>query len=285
MTWDVMDMEYSDLIQACNEGLLEKIDHTRLAGSQSDFIEGALVNECGVGFYVWATVYAYDTAAFGDNAPTTIADFFNASDFPGNRGLRRDPRGTLEWALMAAGVSASEVYEKLSTDEGLDMAFEELDKLKPYIVWWDGGGEPVQLLNEGLVTMTAAWNGRLYKSMVEDKAPMDIVWDSQIWEIEFMAIPKGSRNLENAKEFIQYATSTRGLADVAKYIPYGPVRKSAQNKVLPEVKSHLPTENISDTSLRFDSPWWADNIDRIRVRFDEWLVPAGGDVQGRGARF
>jgi len=285
VTWDVVDMEYSDLIQACDEGLLENIDQASLPNASSDFIEGALDSECGVGIYIWSTVLAYDTAAFAKKPPTTIADFFNTRDFPGNRGLRNDPRGTLEWALIAAGVPANEVYDKLSTDEGLDMAFDELDKIKPYVIWWSAGPEPVQLLDDGIVTMSAAWNGRLYRPIVEQDKHMAIVWDAQLWEIEFLAIPRGSRNLANARNFIKFATESQALADVSKYIPYGPARMSAEALVPDEVKPYLPTENLGDTALRFDSPWWAENIDRIRERFDHWVSPSSAEIQGRGARF
>ena len=285
VTWDVVDMEFSDLIQACDEGLLEKFDHSMLADADSDFVEGALENECGVGIYTWATVYAYDTDVFTDRQPTSIADFFNTREFPGRRGLRKDPRGTLEWALMAVGIPANQVYAELSTVEGLNLAFASLDRLKSNIVWWSSGGEPARLLKDDTVTMTAAWNGRLHRPMLEDNEPIDIVWDGQLWEMEFLAIPKGSRNSENARQFIAFASSPRGMTEVTRYIPYGPVRKSAQANVPEEVKPYLPAENMSDTSLRFDSQWWADNITPIRERFEHWISPSGLDVQGRGARF
>ena len=133
--------------------------------------------------------------------------------------------------------------------------------------------------------MSAAWNGRLFRAMTEQDAPIDIVWDGQLWEIEFLAIPKGSRNVANARDFIKFASSAERLADVTQYIPYGPVRKSAQEQVEASVKPHLPTENLSDTSLRFDSPWWAENMDRVRARFDQWRTPSSVDIEGRGARF
>ena len=285
VTWDVVDMEYSDLIQACNEGLLEKIDHANYPNSPGDFIDGALASDCGVGVYVWSTVYAYHTGAFEGASPTTIADFFDTATFPGKRGLRRDPRGTLEWALISAGVAPGNVYSTLATEEGLDQAFDELDRIKASIVWWSGGAEPAALLESGEVTMSAAWNGRLFRPMTEQNAPIDIVWDGQVWEIEFLAILKGSRNLVDAQHFVRYASSTESLAAVAEHIPYGPVRKTAQTRVKSNIKPHLPTENISDTSLRFDSPWWAANIDRVRARFEAWIAPSSADIEGRGARF
>lgn len=283
VTWDVVDMEYSDLIKACNDGLLEPVDQSTLPNYQEDFIEGAL-HECGVGTYIWATVYAYDEKAFGENPPSTIADFFDTKKFPGKRGLRDDPRGTLEWALMAAGVPPESVYETLATPQGVDLALKELDKIRDDIVWWSAGPEPARMLQDGTVTMSAAWNGRLFRPIVEQDAPIGVVWDGQLWEIEFLAIPKGSRRLENAREFIKFATDTDALAAVTRYIPYGPVRESARAKISEEAKAHLPTENMGN-ALRFDSPWWAENMDWIRARFDKWSEPTLGDIQQRGARF
>ena len=143
VTWNAIDMEYSDLIRACDEGLLEELDHSFLApgadgtAASEDFVDGALT-KCGVGSTIWATVFAYKRGAFaGAGAtPSRITDFFDVRKFPGRRGLRRDPRGTLEWALMGDGVPAEEVYATLSTPEGLNRAFAVLDSIKSSIVWW-----------------------------------------------------------------------------------------------------------------------------------------------------
>ena len=98
VVWDVVDFELSDLIRGCREGLLEKIDHGKLAAggdgtpAAEDFIPGALT-ECGVGQMVWATVVGYDGSRFEGDRPAGLADFFDVKKFPGKRGLRRDPQG------------------------------------------------------------------------------------------------------------------------------------------------------------------------------------------------
>jgi putative spermidine/putrescine transport system substrate-binding protein len=108
VVWDVVDFELADLIRGCREGLLEKIDHSILAAGDDgasaaeDFIPGALT-ECGVGQTVWATVVAFNNKSFGGDRPSRVADFFDTKKFPGKRGLRRDPRVIMEWALMADG--------------------------------------------------------------------------------------------------------------------------------------------------------------------------------------
>ncbi len=46
---------------------------------------------------------------------------------------------------MADGVASKDVYEMLSTDEGVDRAFKKLDTIKKDVVWWTKGAQPGQL--------------------------------------------------------------------------------------------------------------------------------------------
>ena len=229
VVWDVVDFELSDLIRGCREGLLEKIDHGKLAAggdgtpAAEDFIPGALT-ECGVGQMVWATVVGYDGSRFEGDRPAGLADFFDVKKFPGKRGLRRDPRVAMEWALMADGVAPAEVYATLETEEGQARAFGVLDRIRTSLVWWTSGSEPVQLLDSGEVAMTSVWNGRMYRPMVEDGKDYAIVWDGQLWDIDSWGIPKGTENLAKAMDFIGFATSSEPLAEQTRYITYGPAR-------------------------------------------------------------
>ena len=121
VTWDVVDVELSDAIVGCDEGLLEEIDASSLPAApdgtpaSEDFMDGAL-SECAVGNIVWSTLYAYDKTKF-DNPPTTMADFFDLENFPGKRGMRKVAKNMLEMALMGDGVPSSEVYDVMKTDE------------------------------------------------------------------------------------------------------------------------------------------------------------------------
>ncbi|MFQ5467681.1 MAG: extracellular solute-binding protein, partial [Kiloniellaceae bacterium] len=106
ITWDLVDVEVSDAVRGCDEGLLEEIDASILppapdgTPAKQDFIDGA-VTDCAVGTIVWSTIYAYDDTKFTGNKPSTIGDFFDTKTFPGKRGLRKSPKVNLEWALMA----------------------------------------------------------------------------------------------------------------------------------------------------------------------------------------
>ncbi len=286
VTWDLVDFELSDLIRGCREGLLEKIDAGTLPAGHDgtpaakDFIPGALT-ECGVGQTVWATVVAYDNKRFGSDRPSRLADFFDVQKFPGKRGLRRDPRIIMEWALMADGVALDQVYATLGTEAGQARAFAVLDKIRTSIVWWTAGSEPVELLDSGAVVMTSVWNGRMYRPIVDDGKDYTVLWDGQIWDIDSWGIPKGSYNLEKALDFIQFATGSERLAEQTKYISYGPARKSAMALVGPQVKRMLPTapENMSH-ALQSDALWWATHQVELSAKFEQWLAKGGRGLAG-----
>ena len=286
VVWDVVDFELSDLIRGCREGLLEKLDHgTLLAGDDGtpaaeDFIPGALT-ECGVGQMVWATVVGYDASRFEGDRPDGLADFFDTQKFPGNRGLRRDPRVIMEWALMADGVATDRIYATLESDEGRERAFGVLDRIRNSIVWWTSGSEPVELLESGSVVMTSVWNGRMYRPMVEEGKDFTIIWDGQLWDIDSWGIPKGTDNRARAMEFIAFATGSAQLAEQTKYISYGPARMSAMSLVDESTTAMLPTAQANmATALQMNADWWATHHAEMSASFEEWLTRGGRGLSG-----
>ncbi|MGI9303019.1 MAG: extracellular solute-binding protein, partial [Gammaproteobacteria bacterium] len=147
------------------------------------------------------------------------------------------------------------------------------DKIKQHIVWWEEAAKPPQLLTDGEVAMTSAFNGRVYDAMINDEKPLVILWNTQIWDLDFWGIPKGAKNQKAVLEFVKFATGTRPLAESTNYISYGPLRKSSARHVNPAVLPHLPTapKNI-ENALRFDSAFWGKHREQLGVRFEEWLA-------------
>lgn len=274
--WDVVDLEPSDALRACKEGLLEQIDVAELSPApdgtppREDFIPEALT-PCAVGSVVWSTVIAYPKGQF-DEPPQRLKDFFDIDKFPGRRGMRKTPRANLEWALMADGVPADRVYDALETGAGVERALEMLDRIKPYIQWWEQGEEPVRLLEDGRVAMTTAYNGRIYEAVTERGGDFEILWDNQIWSFDLWGIVKHTEHAETATAFVRFATTTASLANQARYIPYGPVRRSSLSQVDPDIRPQLPTAQQNfDQALRIDARWWAQHFERINERFQRWL--------------
>ncbi|MBT0779042.1 ABC transporter substrate-binding protein [Paracoccus sp. pheM1] len=281
---DVADVEYTDAIRLCDDGLLEEIDPAILppapdgTPATEDFLPGALT-DCAVGSMVFSTVYGYDVTKFPDEKPSTIADFFDTEKFPGKRGMRKSARANLEMALMAEGVPAAEVYDVLATPEGLDRAFAKLDTIKRNVVWWEAGAQPPQLLADGEVVMTTAYNGRLFTAVVTENKPFAMVWDGQVYEYELFVIPKGAPNKDAALEYIKFATDTQRLADQTKWISYGPARKSSLSLVglyedgKTEMAPHMPTAEANlANALRSSYEFWVDRDIEINERFSTWLA-------------
>ena len=284
VTWDVVDVELSDALQGCDEGILEEIDHSTLPAAPDgspatqDFLPGAL-QDCAVGNIVWSTLYAYDKTKF-DTPPTTMADFFDIEKFPGKRGMRKLGKAMLEMALMGDGVPAAEVYDLLGTEEGVKRAFAKLDTIKDHVVWWEAGAQPPQLLADGEVSMTITWNGRIFNAIAQEKQPFGLVWDGQIYDLDLFVIPKGSKNKEAALDFIRFSTDTKRLADQASWIPYGPLRNSSipligtfHSDSSIKMIDHMPTTEVAlKNALQNDFEFWADNGEELNERFNAWLA-------------
>lgn len=267
-TIDVVDVDAPTLLQGCDEGIFETIDWETV-GPKSEWLAGT-TSDCGVGTIVYATILSFDEEKLAKK-PTKLTDLFDITNFPGKRGLWKNPATNLEFALLADGVAPDAVYETLATPDGLDRAFAKLDTIRDQIVWWEAGAQAPQLLASGEVTMTTAWNGRIFNANKEGRK-FGIVWDNQILDSNYWVIPKGAKDVEGSLAFIRFAVEPKILAGIAKYIPYGPVRMTAAAEVAPEDAKNLPTstDNLT-TSLTLDNAFWADHGDEIRKRFTTWL--------------
>ena len=277
VSWQVVDVTLADAIRGCDGGYLEPIPPSILppapdgTPAMQDFLPNTL-HECAVGEILWSTLFAYNTGAFPGEAPDSVEDVFNTGAFAGRRGLRKTPRNNVEWALMADGVAPEEVYAELRTDAGIQRAFDKLDELRGSIEWWESGSQPQEWLADGTVTISSAYNGRIFNAIVKQDQNFDYIWDGQIWEIDLWVIPRGADNLADILEFVAFATSTEPLAAQTEYVSYAPARKSSLPLIRREYRSHMPTSPANfRNSLQNDFVWWAENQERMDERFNAWL--------------
>ena len=271
VTWDVVENDSMTTISSCAEGIVEKIDWAKLGLKRDDFIS-ADASDCVVPSILYATVLAYDTTKVKE-PPTSIKAFFDLEKYPGKRGLQKNPFVNLEWALIADGVDVKDVYDVLSTPEGVDRAFAKLDTIKKDVVWWEAGAQPPQMLADGQVILTSAWNGRIYKAAKEDKKPFAVLWDHQALDWQGWNIVKGAKNRDAAYKFIAFAGRADRQADQTNYISYGPGNKTAIANTNPDIVGDLPTnpENMK-TGFIINAKFWADNLDTLRERFNGWVA-------------
>lgn len=269
VAWDVVDVDPQTGATACDLGLLEKVG-TDPALKSAGLVEGALT-DCAVGTSVYATILAYQKAAF-PQAPTRLTDIFDTAKFPGKRGFRKSPVDTLELALIADGVAPADVYKTLSTAEGVDRAFRKLDTIKKDIVWWEAGAQPAQLLKSGEVKLALAWNGRIADANAKEQADLGIAWTNQIRGFDMWVIPLGSKNLEAAKDFVAFSVKPEINATLSNYIAYGPSVKAAGDLVAKDVLPNLPSApQNSEGALAQDGAFWGRNGDALNARFSSWI--------------
>ena len=127
--------------------------------------------------------------------------------------------------------------------------------------------------------MTTAYNGRIFSAAVTEGKPFNTVFDGQVYEYDGYAIPKGAPNMDAAKQFISFATTTQALADQAKWIAYGPARKSSGplvglfNDGKTEMGPYMPTSAANLTNaLPSSYEFWVDRDTELNERFNAWLA-------------
>ena len=287
VTWDVVDVVAADAIRLCDEGLAMEIDaDTQLAAAPdgtpaSEDFGDLLVSDCFIPQIVYSTTFGYRTDMVGDTPPTDVCAVFDLETYPGKRALEKRAINNMEWALLCDGVAKGDVYDVLATDEGQNQALAKLDTIKDQVVWWNAGADTPQLLADGEIVMGSTYNGRLFSVIEEQKQPVAMLWDAQIFDLDGWIIPAGLSDERKARalDYIMFATDTQRLADQAKYISYGPARASSAPLVGKhadlgiDMAPHMPTdpENAKNTFL-YNYEFWADYRDDIEAKFQAWLA-------------
>jgi len=280
--WDIVDIDAQTLQRACREGLLEKISLAGLkaAGSSAtaeDFLDGAL-QECGTASVAWSALIIYDGRAFSKRKPASPSDFFDVRSFPGKRALPRKIEYLLPLALMADGIAPGDVYAHLESPTGLDHAIAMLDKIGDHILWWKRGRDPLRMLADKRAAMALAYNGRVFHSLVRENRPFGMIWSGQIYNLDYWAVPAGTPNKAAALKFIAFASEPEQLAVQTRWLPYGPLRKSALRRIAAHAETgtdmapFVPTTPDKLAHALFnDVNWWEAHRSRIEPRMRDWF--------------
>ncbi|MEM8761725.1 MAG: ABC transporter substrate-binding protein, partial [Pseudomonadota bacterium] len=224
VTLDIVASGSGSAARAAAEGLLEKLDYSVI--DVSEFIPGLYTDYC-VGGDVFSTVFAWNTETFPDGGPQSWAEFWDVEKFPGTRAYRGKVAGALEPALLADGVPPDEVYEVLSSEEGIERALDKIRELKPNIaVFWTSGAQHAQLMKDGEVDMTTGWNGR-FDNALKDGAKVAYSFNGALLDYDCFAIPKGAPNKDTAMEFLGVISQAKYQANLPLHITYGPTNSAA----------------------------------------------------------
>ena len=229
----------------------------------------------GVPGAVYSTVLAIRT----DKQPPgktlqSWADFWDVKTFPGPRALQDSPVRNLEFALIADGVPAAEVYKVLTAPGGVERAYRKLDQIKPHVTtWWKGSAQPTQLLSSGEVYYATTFNGRA-TALAEQKLPVAIMWNGASLNVQFYSVLTGAKNVDAAYEYLKftYLDPERDAAFTAR-IKYPNLDPRTLSFLPADLGRTLPThpDNLA-VQFKFEPEWWAENLEAQRARWQTWLL-------------
>jgi len=288
--WDLVELSAEAATRGCAEGWLASITPGALPkgvegdSAEADYLPGALL-PCAAASAAWSAVTVYDTRASLEQPPKSIAALFDLPQFPGARAFPKQAPYLLEFALMAEGVPPGDVYSVLATRAGQDRAFAKLSAIRHAIRWWENAAKALDLFAAGApdiaedVVMGIAFNGRVFTSVARAPGALRILWDGQIHQFNYWAIPESAPEPRAARALLRYVSLPERQARLTQWFPYGPPRKSA----LPLVGQHaeididmaafVPTmPRNMQTTLRFDPRFWQTHGTAIKQRFAAWLA-------------
>jgi putative spermidine/putrescine transport system substrate-binding protein len=268
----------SSVYTFAEEGLLEPIDYSYFDQETLDGFAPEGKHEYGVASLFYSVVLGINTDTFPEG-PTTWAEFWDRDAFPGPRSLgtgQDGGQGTWEIALMADGVAVDELYPI-----DFERALASLDRIRDDIVeWWDIGGLPAQLLTDGQVDLTSAWNGRM-QTLIDEGLPVAINWNQGILQWDLQWVPKGAPHPENAMKLLAFMSRADRQAVFAENIAYAPANTLAYEFIPEERAAILPTAPaLMEQQFLQDYAFWNSTdeasgrkmIDVAAEHWNTWLL-------------
>jgi len=264
--WDVVAVAPAAATQNCGT-LFEKLDFSGV--DKTDLVDGT-VGECYIGNFINTSPFAYRTEAFPDpsKAPKTIADFFDVQKFPGRRGILTNlQNGILEYPLLADGVAPENLYPL-----DVDRALKKLDTIRDVTTFAPNVGALQQAIGSNQVDMFLQADSRLVPQM-DEGTDITVVWDKTVTSINAFAVPKGSKNVAAAQQFMATVVSPEAVAGISEALGTAPVNKAAKANLSENAKKvevYGPV-NTGQTVLQ-DVGWYADNFNEVTTKLTNWLA-------------
>lgn len=267
--WDLVQIEKGAYYPMHDQGITDSMGLNKYNFHLSDMVKGSIIDPDYVATYIPGSVLAYRTDKFqGTDVPRNWADFWNVDKFPGRRAIYKDAESILDVAVLSSGVSPSNLYPL-----DVDLAFKQLDKIKPHVtLWYESTAQSTQALHDGTIDLGFFFNGRA-QTAIDAGAPAKISWDQWLATMAGWVIPKGAPNADNARQLMAYMTDPKQQAVFTKYIKYGGTNLKSSSFADPATAGELPgSPNTLPGMILVDEEWWGKNYSSVLDRFNAWLA-------------
>lgn len=265
--WDVTQALGMWIPLGAKQNLWESLDYNVIGAAD---IPAAFRKEYGVGNSMYGNLLAYNEEMLkGKKAPASWKDFWNVQEWPGRRSLFSSPRYILEFALLADGVSPDKLYPL-----DVDRAFRKLDEIKPNIsVWYQQAAQLPAMLSSEEIIMGNAAHTRITSVVRDEKVPLKMVWQNALITVDYLAIPRGSKNKQNAMKLIGFMSRPDIQEKFAAATDIGPTNTKALALLSDDQKLSLPSfYRAQGMTIDFNDDWWAERFESLTQRWNAWLL-------------
>jgi putative spermidine/putrescine transport system substrate-binding protein len=208
----------------------------------------------------------YNKTMYKDNPPTSCADYFDLTKFPGKRGMWSSTIGNaLEVADWADGVAPDKMYPL-----DVDRALKKLDTIKSEISFYQNLAVGTEGMMNGNYGMMITSKERAYDAIKAgaDYAPL---WQCAVEQTSTLGIVKGTPHLDAALALAGYVTTPAAQSARMAITAHTPVTKTYTAPTDPMLASFLPSAH-PDPHVLMDNTWWGANFDATEQRFQQWQV-------------
>lgn len=216
------------------------------------------LDDCSVPVGIASVVLVYNTKMFANDPPTSWADFFNTTKYPGKRGLWTSMNeAPYEIALLGDGVAPANLYPI-----DYKRALAKWATIKSSLLTYDSLAASTDQLNSQSVSMAAIEITRAVPA-IQAKAPYAAAWNQNIIALATYEIVKGTKHLAAAESLLQYMATPTPQAAMAKDEFLGPVVAGAALPSDPLVQSlNAALPEHQSVGVIQDQSWWAqgDNL-------------------------
>jgi len=262
-TWDIMDLGAGSGLSQCGT-LYEK----RPANFDISAVDPKYVtDDCGVPDFVTNINVVYNKEKYGDNPPTSVADFMNVKKFPGKRIFLNYVEGQVEPLLMVDGVAPKDIYP-IDWTRVKDIAGRLGNELTPQ----DSVVAATQSLESGDYGMCLCYAGSMTTAAKND-AKFGVLWDKTFLAWDSLYAIKGSKNKDAQWKLLQHIATSKGSAPFFKYSPYASPLKEAPETPA-EFRDYLPAAHEADIKEEYlyDPKYWSTNLDDANAKWSALLA-------------
>lgn len=258
VVWDVCDSGPGSAIIMGKQGVVEPINYDIV--DTSKIIDG-LTWEHGVANYTYSYALCANPTML-DAVPQTWEDVWNIKDFPGKRTFRKSVRGMLETAAMAMGSKPTEVYDFLSTEDGIKAAVEKFREIREHVIVWASGSMSQQLFLQKEVAIGCIWSTRAH--LLREEMPegsFTSSFNGGVLSPGAWVVPKNNpAGAEEAMKFIAHAQDPELQVKWLEAMGVGPVNPAAASLVPAEMQPFNPSSpaNLA-TQTVYNDAWYAAN--------------------------